>query len=223
MKINCNFAGCIRPREIATGGKIMKSGISLMLLFCCLSIGLPAAAFASVTDQVKQVVDEVVRIVGDAELKKPQHEPRRRQALKKTIGSIFDYQEMAQRSLATHWKGRSPAERQEFVSLFERLLENSYADKIESYHNEKIVYLKESVEGPRAEVKSKVIAPKGDEYSLDYRLTQKGGKWMVYDVVIEGVSLVSNYRGQFNRIINSQGYPELVKKLRTKSEEIKAP
>jgi phospholipid transport system substrate-binding protein len=186
-------------------------------------MALPARAQASVTDEVKRVVDEVVRIVADPELKKPQKEPQRRQALRNAIGNVFDYQEMAQRSLATHWKERTPAERKEFAGLFQTLLENSYAGKIESYHNEKIVYLKESVEGDRAEVKSKVIAPKGDEYSLEYRLTQKNGKWMVYDVVIEGVSLVSNYRGQFNRIINQQGYPALVKKLRTKSEEIKAP
>jgi phospholipid transport system substrate-binding protein len=201
----------------------MKSAISLLLVCFCLTLALPQPALASVTDEVKRVVDEVVRIVADPELKKPQKEPQRRQALRKVIGSIFDYQEMAQRSLATHWKERTPAEKKEFVSLFQTLLENSYAGKIESYHNEKIVYLKESVEGQHAEVDSKVIAPKGDEYALDYRLMQKGGKWVVYDVVIEGVSLVSNYRGQFNRIVNSQGYPQLVKKLRSKSEEIKAP
>jgi phospholipid transport system substrate-binding protein len=195
----------------------------MVLVLFTLSLGQADRAFASATDQVKQVVDEVVRIVGDPELKKPQKEPQRRQALKSAIGSIFDYAEMAQRSLATHWKERTPAEKKEFVSLFETLLENSYAGKIESYHNEKITYLKESVSGEYAEVKSKVSAPKGDEYALDYRLLQKGGKWMVYDVVIEGVSLVSNYRGQFNRIINNQGYPELLKKLRNKSQEIKAP
>ena len=201
----------------------MKSLLATALLLCSLAISLPAQAAASVTDEVKRVVDEVVRIVSDPELKKPQREPQRRQQLRDTISRIFDFAEMAQRSLATHWKERTPAERKEFVSLFQTLLENSYSGKIESYHNEKIVYQGESVDGDHAEVKSRVIAPKGDEYSLDYRLINKGGKWMVYDVVIEGVSLVSNYRGQFNRIINNQGYPELLKKLRAKSEEIKAP
>ena len=201
----------------------MKYAVRILLLCCCLSLVVPGLALASVTDEVKRVVDEVVKIVSDTELKKPAKESQRRQALRSAISRIFDYEEMAKRSLATHWKGRSESERREFVSLFQTLLENSYAGKIEGYKNEKIVYLKESVEGDYAEVKSKVIVPKGDEYALDYRLMQKGGKWMVYDVVIEGVSLVSNYRGQFNRIINSQGYPALVKKLRTKSEEIKAP
>jgi len=201
----------------------MKVAISLLLVAIFLLIAPVPPAYASPTEEVKRVVDEVLRIVSDPELKRPQKEPQRRKALKSAIGSIFDYNEMAQRSLATHWKGRTEAERKEFAGLFETLLENSYSAKIESYKNEKIVYLKETIDEKYAEVKSKVIVPKGDEYALDYRLMQKGGKWMVYDVVIEGVSLVSNYRGQFNRIINNQGYPELLKKLRTKSVEIKAP
>jgi len=195
----------------------------LSLLFTCFNVTCPVAAGAAVTDEVKKTVDEVVRIVSDKELKKPQNEAKRRQLLKSTIGVLFDYEEMARRSLGKHWKERTPAERKEFVQLFTTLLENSYAGKIESYNQEKIVYLKESVEGDHAEVRSKVVTAKRDEYTLDYRLLNKEGKWIVYDVVIEGVSLVSNYRGQFNKIIASQGYPELVKKLRTKSEEIKAP
>ena len=183
----------------------------------------PAFAQAAPTEVVKKTVDEVVRIVSDQELKKPQNEKKRRQALKKAIGSVFDYAEMAQRSMARHWRERSAAEKKEFVSLFETLLENSYSGKIEGYNQEKIVYGKETIDGEYAEVKSKVITLKRDEYSLDYRLIQKDGRWMAYDVVIEGVSLVSNYRTQFNKIITANGYPELVKKLRSKSEEIKAP
>lgn len=189
----------------------------------CLAVVIPGKAMATVTDEVKKTVDEVIRIVSDKELEKPQNEQKRRRELKAAIGRIFDYAEMAQRSLGRHWKERSPAERKEFVQLFETLLENSYAGKIESYNQEKIVYLKESAEGEYAEVKSKVVTAKRDEFTLDYRLLSKGGKWMIYDVVIEGVSLVSNYRTQFNKIVTSQGYGELVKKLRTKSEEIKAP
>ena len=180
-------------------------------------------AQATVTDEVKKTVDEVVRIVSDKEMKKPQNDAKRRKALKAAIGSIFDYGEMARRSLGVHWKEITPAQQKEFVSLFETLLENSYAGKIEAYNQEKIVYGQEMVDGDSAEVKSRVISVKRDEYSLDYRLLNKGGRWKVYDVVIEGVSLVSNYRSQFNRIITNQGYGELVKKLRAKSEEIKAP
>jgi len=195
----------------------------LVLALWSVALVVPGKAAAAVTDDVRKTVDEVVRIVSDKELKKPRNEKKRREELKVAIGRIFDYGEMARRSLATHWKERNPAEQKEFVKLFETLLENSYASKIESYDREKIVYDKESSDGGYAEVRSRVITPKRDEYALDYRLINEGGRWMVYDVVIEGVSLVSNYRSQFNKIITGQGYTELVRKLRAKSEEIKAP
>lgn len=190
-----------------------------LLIFALAALVLPATALASATDEVKVTVDEVVKIVSNKELKKPQNVQKRRQELKSAIGRIFDYGEMAKRSLAQNWRPLTPAQRSEFVQLFATLLENSYAGKIESYNNEKIVYTKESVEGDTAEVRSKVLTTKRDEYALDYRMMKEGGRWMVYDVVIEGVSLVSNYRGQFSRIIHSQGYPELVKRLKTKGEE----
>jgi phospholipid transport system substrate-binding protein len=182
---------------------------------------LATNVFAGVTDEVKKTVDEVVRIVSDKEMKKSDHQ--RRQALKKTISTIFNYNEMAKRSLGKHWNQRSAAERKQFTELFASLLENSYAGKIESYNNEKIVYLKETIDSDHAEVKSKVVTTKRDEFTLDYRMINQDGKWMVYDVVIEGVSLVSNYRTQFNKIITTDGYPVLVKKLQTKTDELKAP
>jgi phospholipid transport system substrate-binding protein len=190
-------------------------------LYMMLSLFLATNVFAGVTDNVKKTVDEVVRIVSDKEMKTNDH--KRRQALKKSISTIFDYSEMAKRSLGKHWNQRSATEKKQFTELFASLLENSYAGKIESYNNEKIVYLKETIDGDYAEVKSKVVTAKRDEFTLDYRMINQNGRWMVYDVVIEGVSLVSNYRTQFNKIITSNGYPELVKKLQTKTNELKAP
>jgi len=191
------------------------------LILIMAGLFLAGNAFAGATDDVKKTVDEVVRVVSDKNLKK--HDQERRKALKKSISVIFDYSEMAKRSLGKHWSQRSQAERKQFTDLFASLLENSYAGKIESYNNEKIVYLNETHDGNYAEVRSKVITPKRDEYSLDYRLLNENGKWMVYDVVIEGVSLVSNYRTQFNKIITANGYGELVKKLQTKTDELKTP
>jgi phospholipid transport system substrate-binding protein len=190
------------------------------ILLAVAGIFLATNACAGVTDEVKKTVDEVVRIVSDKEMKK--NDQKRRQMLKKTISVIFDYNEMAKRSLGKHWNQRSAAEKKQFSELFASLLENSYASKIESYNNEKIVYLKEVIDGDYSEVKSKVVTTKRDEFTLDYRMINQNGKWMVYDVVIEGVSLVSNYRTQFNKIITSNGYPELVKKLQTKTDELKA-
>lgn len=178
-------------------------------------------AFAGPGDEVKKTVDEVVRIVASKEMK--HNDQKRRQALKKTISQVFDYSEMAKRSLGRHWNQRTAAEKKQFTELFATLLENSYAGKIESYNNERIVYLKEIIDGDYSEVKSKVVTAKRDEFTLDYRMIHQNGKWMAYDVVIEGVSLVSNYRTQFNKIINNGGYSELVKKLETKNDELKAP
>lgn len=191
------------------------------VLLAVAGIFLATHACAGVTNEVKKTVDEVVKIVSDKELKK--NDKKRRQLLKKTISVIFDYNEMAKRSMGKHWNQRSAAEKKQFTELFASLLENSYATKIESYNNEKIVYLKETMEGDYAELKSKVITAKRDEFTLDYRLLNENGSWMVYDVVIEGVSLVSNYRTQFNKIITTNGYPELVKKLQTKADDLKAP
>lgn len=191
------------------------------ILLAVAGIFLATNACANVTNEVKKTVDEVVKIVSDKELKK--NDKKRRQLLKKSISVIFDYNEMAKRSMGKHWNQRSAAEKKQFADLFASLLENSYASKIESYNNEKIVYLKETQDGDYAELKSKVVTAKRDEFTLDYRLINQNGSWMVYDVVIEGVSLVSNYRTQFNKIIAADGYPALVKKLQTKTDELKAP
>jgi len=198
-------------------GKILA--VTVMLFFLTL-VGPGKVVASIVTDEVRRTVDEVVKIVTDKDLKKPKNEQKRRSALKQAIGRIFDYGEMAKRSMAAHWKELTPAQQKEFVGLFATLLENSYAGKIEAYNNEKIVYNKELLDGDYAEVESRIITAKRDEYELGYRLLREGGKWMVYDVVIEGVSLVSNYRTQFNKIINEKGYKELLKKMRTKSEEL---
>jgi len=129
-----------------------------IIVLCCLL--LSNTAFASITADVKRTVDDIIKIVTDNDLKRTSNEQKRRGAIKKVLSDIFDHQEMAKRSLGKHWNQRSPAERKLFVDLFASLLENSYASKIESYNNEKVVYVKEVVDGDHAEVKSKIITPK---------------------------------------------------------------
>ena len=199
---------------------MLKRSVLCMITALFLAAHVFASVGNGVTEEVKKTVDEVVRIVSDKEMKK--NDQKRRQVLKKSIGTIFDYDEMAKRSLGKHWNPRSAAERKQFTELFASLLENSYAGKIESYNNERIVYLKETIDSDHAEVKSKVVTTKRDEFTPDYRMINQNGKWMVYDVVIEGVSLVSNYRTQFNKIITTDGYPALVKKLQTKADDLKS-
>jgi phospholipid transport system substrate-binding protein len=194
----------------------------ILAMLVCFTFPLSAVAKPSVTEEVKKTVDEVVRIVADKELKKASAKKERRATLRNTIGSLFDYEEMTKRAMGANWKKLTAAQKSELTGLFTTLLENSYASKIESYNNEKVVYVREIQDTDYAEVKTKIITTKHDEYAVDYRLMPEKGKWHVYDVVIEGVSLVSNYRSQFGQIMNDKGYDELVSKLRAKNQEIKS-
>lgn len=186
-----------------------------------LTAGLPAQAAGPATDAVKGTVDEVVRILQDKEMKKPDHTEERRRLLEKAIGNRFDYDEMAKRTLTTQWAKLNRDEQQEFVVLFKRLLSNTYADKIEGYSGEPVQYLNERQQEGFAEVKTKVVSGKA-EIPLDYRLMNKSNDWRVYDVVVDGVSLVKNYRGQFDKVIHSSSYADLVEKLRKKSDKFVA-
>jgi phospholipid transport system substrate-binding protein len=174
------------------------------------------------TSVVRGTIDEVIRLVTDERLKKPDQVAHRRKLLEETIGQHFDFSEMAKRSLAAHWNSRSAAEHQEFVALFQTLLSKTYAGKIENYSGEKVQYRKERLKDSYAEVQTTIVSKK-TQIALDYRLFLNSGNWRVYDVVVDGVSLVKNYRVQFDRIIRDSSYEELVKTLREKSSDITAP
>ena len=199
--------------------RTITSGAAAVLILAGVSEGM---ALESPIEAVRSTVKEVTRLLTDEELKQPAQLAERRRLLEEIIGQRFDYEEMAKRSLAAHWKNRNEAERTEFVKLFQTLLSNTYAEKIEQYSGEQVQYLKERLKDSYAEVQTKVVSAK-TELSLDYRLLIKAGVWRVYDVVVNGVSLVRNYRSQFKRIIQSSSYAELVQKLRKKSSEIRAP
>ncbi len=193
-----------------------------VLLGCCIMGTAGAAEVADPTVVVKETIDEVMRLVTDEELNKPEKLSCRRMLLEEAIGRHFSFSEMAKRSLAAHWKSRSDEERQEFVRLFQSLLSKTYAGKIENYSGEEVRYLKARRKNSYAEVQTKIISPK-TEVSLDYRLLLKDDMWWVYDVVVNGVSLVKNYRSQFARILHRSSYEDLVTTLREKSSEITAP
>jgi phospholipid transport system substrate-binding protein len=169
------------------------------------------------TDQLRGQIDRVLKLLEDPGLKKD--EPARRAAVRKVADDIFDFPETAKRSLARHWQPRSPAERDEFTKLFADLLERSYISKIELYGGEKIAYVNDAIEGDQAVVRTQIITKNGTQVPVDYRMLKKGERWLVYDVVIEGVSLVANYRTQFNKIIQTSSYTELVKKMKVKQDE----
>jgi phospholipid transport system substrate-binding protein len=202
-----------------------------MARFC--SVGIVAALFYTgfpvetvyagpATDAMKGTIDEVLKILRDKELKQPAKADERRQLLEKVVGDRFDYQEMSRRALGAPWNTLSDKDKQEFVGLFKSLLVSSYADKIETYSGEGVQYINERTEKDYAEVRTKVQTGK-TAIPLDYRLLNKAGDWRVYDVVVDGVSLVNNYRGQFTKILRSSGYPELVEQLRKKSNHLSSP
>jgi phospholipid transport system substrate-binding protein len=186
---------------------------------------LPAvhAAAGPPTDQVRASIDRVLQILTDPELKKDTKSAERRTAIRMVANEIFDFTEISQRSLARHWAPRSPAERQEFVRLFGDLLEYSYITKIEAYSGEKIQYTGEVTDGDQAVVKTRIVTKQGTEIPVDYRMFTKGDRWRAYDVNIEGVSLVANYRTQFNTVIQRAGYPDLVARLKAKQDERPGP
>jgi phospholipid transport system substrate-binding protein len=180
----------------------------------------PQRAWAGVpTDQLRTQIDKAVKILEDSELKKDGRQRERREAVRQVANDIFDFSETAKRSLARHWASRTQAERDEFVGLFADLLERSYIGKIELYGGEKIQFVGESIEGEGAVVRTKLVTKQGTEIPIDYRMLRRGDKWLVYDVVIEGVSLISNYRTQFNKIITTSSFQELIKKMKTKQDE----
>jgi phospholipid transport system substrate-binding protein len=183
-------------------------------------VAAPPAVAGGATDAMKHTIDEVLTTIRDKELKQPGKAEERRQRLEQIVGDRFDYQEMSRRSLGAPWNTLSDKDKQEFVGLFQTLLTNSYADKIESYSGEGVKYINERTENEYAEVRTKVLTGKV-EIPLDYRLLNKGGDWRVYDVVVDGVSLVNNYRGQFSKILRSSTYADLVDQLRKKSDKIK--
>lgn len=170
---------------------------------------------SEVTDGVRSMVDDVIRVLRDETLKGPQKTEERRAKIREIVKRRFDFDEMAKLSLGKHWKERGEVEKKEFVNLFSRFVEISYIDKIEAYNNEEVIYIGELVEGKRAIVRSRVITTQGREIPISYRLLKKDG-WVVYDLQIEGVSLVSNYRTQFNEIIQNFSYEELIKRLKSK-------
>ncbi|HXW68710.1 MAG TPA: ABC transporter substrate-binding protein [Dissulfurispiraceae bacterium] len=169
------------------------------------------------TEYIRQSVDSVIAIVNNKELQGPGKKTERRAKMREIIDKIFDFREMSKRALALNWIKRTPEEQKEFSSLFADLIEATYASKIEKYNGEKIVYTGESIDDGNAVVKTNIITHSNTEVPLDYRLLKEGANWMVYDVVIEGVSLVNNYRTQFNQIIHSGSYEELVKKMKQKT------
>jgi phospholipid transport system substrate-binding protein len=210
-------------RKCWNRGGMSRWPIVVFLLMTVVSVSMPVPSVAGEpTAAMKVTIDEVLRIVRDKELKQPAKTEARRHMLETVVSARFDYAEMSRRALGAPWNQLTDQQKQEFVDLFRTLLTNSYADKIETYSGEGVEYLNERTEKEYAEVRTKVLSGK-TEIPLDYRLINKADEWRVYDVVVDNVSLVNNYRGQFTKILRASSYTDLVDQLRKKSDKLKAP
>jgi len=192
----------------ATGARRLAACAGLALL--CAAIGAARAGAATPTETLRRQTDQVLEVLRARGLTYAE----RRAAVRDLAVATFDLDETARRALGPHWQQRTPAEREEFVRLFRDLLERTYVARVDEYGGERVEYLDERVDGDRAAVRALIVTRMGLAVPVESRLVQRGGRWLVYDVLIESVSLVGNYRAQFDRIIRTSSYDELVKRLR---------
>jgi phospholipid transport system substrate-binding protein len=187
-----------------------------------LGSALPNRANAGVpTEQVRQTADKVLQVLQDSRAKATGNTAQRREQLRQILASRFDFAEMAKRSLGSNWQKASGIEQQKFVRLFTDLLESSYIGQVEAYAGEKIIYGREAVDQNQADVETKILTKKSEEVAIVYKLRADGADWKVYDVVIENVSIVNNFRTQFNRILAKGSFAELLSRLESKSTSSK--
>ena len=193
------------------------SGIGMVLV---LAVGVAPMAAGTATAAIKNTIKQMFVILNDEDLKAPGKAEERRQQLEKVIGNRIAYDEMAKRSLGPQWVQLNEEERQEFVRLYAQLLRDTYSSRFDRYSDEKVEFLQETLQGDYAEVRTRLTSSKFN-LDVDYRMLQRAGDWRVYDIVVDGISLVHSYREQFTKIIRTYSYEELVSKLRQKTGEIK--
>lgn len=198
-----------------------KHGVGLWRLLCILMcLGAPSVLWAGVpTDQIRETTDKILAILSDPDLKAPERLKERNRQVRQTVDERFDWEEMSRRTLARQWSKRTEAERREFVQLFGNLLEKTYMEKVGNYSGEKVLYEGETLDGDHGSVQVKILTKNGVEIPVAYKVLNKSGKWLIYDIVIEGVSLVNNYRSQFNSMLSSGSFETLLEKLKAKATE----
>ncbi|MBI3061553.1 MAG: ABC transporter substrate-binding protein [Deltaproteobacteria bacterium] len=199
-------------------GRRNKIQVAAILVLVACSGGTDRLWAGSVTTEVKNTVENVVGVLKDPRLQLDAKKKERRERLRQIIGARFDFEEMARRSLGQHWQ-RHAARKQEFVPVFTNFVEGSYVGQIETYRNEKILYTRERLENNFAQVDTKVLRSDGEEIPINYKLHLVGGQWKIYDVLIENISLVNNYRSQFHRILSTASFDDLIKRLQEKAPE----
>jgi len=187
--------------------------VAVLMLVCS---GKSAAA-AEPTEAIRGAVNQGLKILKNAKVDSPKQRVQVIDRLRQIVYPLFDFNEMAMRSLGANWRRLNSQQRKEFVSTFTALLEKTYADQIFLYNGQQVIFTGESIDGDYAQVDSQIIDKNGQTYSVVYRLHKVDGQWKVYDVVVENISLVNNYRSQFNRVLARSSFEELLKIMKEKA------
>ena len=210
--------GSISPKTRPGTTWVVMAGMVALLVLAGTTV---VSAEQTPTESVKNTFDDVIHILNNEELKQPNRSVERRQKIEQVVRQRVSYEDMAKRALGEPWVELTDFERQEFVGLFVQLLRDMFAGRIDEYADEQVLYLSEQREENYAEVRTKLSGQKMDTL-LDFRLVDKVGHWHVYDVVIDGASIVSNYHAQFTSIIRDHSYLGLVNKMKEKTLVVKA-
>jgi phospholipid transport system substrate-binding protein len=190
----------------------------LSIPFIAMMICAASPVYAGVpTEEIRTAIDQGIEILKSAKLDNSKQRSQVINQLREIVYTRFDFEEMAKRSLGSHWRRLNPQQQKEFVSAFTELLETTYADKIDLYEGQQVEYIGETIDKNYAEVNTRVIGKNRQTYTVDYKLHEIGAKWRIYDVIAENISLVNNYRSQFNRVIVNSSIEELIKRIRQKS------
>jgi phospholipid transport system substrate-binding protein len=174
------------------------------------------AAAGEPTEQIRSAISQGVEILDGTNLNNEKQRKTAIDRLREVVYPLFDFKEMAMRALGPHWRRLEAQQQKDFVALFTELLERTYAERIDLYEGQKVVYTGETLDKNYAVVKTRILGKSGESYSADYRLHLIDGKWRIYDVVAENISLVNNYRSQFQRVIVNSSFEELVKRMKEK-------
>src|SRR5918999_3811341 len=187
--------------------RVSSSIVAALMVICSCKL----ANAGEPTEAIREAVNQGVEILKNAKLDSQKQRVQVIDRLRQIVYPLFDFNEMAMRSLGANWRRLNPQQRQEFVSTFTALLEKTYADQIDLYNGQQVVYTGETVDGDYAQVDSRIIDTSGQTYSVVYKVHKVEGKWRIYDVVAENISLINNYRSQFNRVIARSSFDELLK------------
>lgn len=198
---------------------VLAAAGAFLVLLAAARVGLAAEP----TEQIKETTDKILAVVKNPELRGPAKAEEKRKRIRALVNERFDWSEIARRALGRYWRGRTEEEKKEFTSLFARLVEQTYMNKVEDYSGEVIRYTGEHVDGDYASVDVVIVTKKNVDIPVEYKLMLEGTRWLVYDVFIEGVSLVNNYRSQFDGILMNESFSQLVKKLKAKVDEDNPP